>query len=124
MENKRQWLRDIDERVEEKRKNYTGPFCCLTMDATLANGESLLSYDSQMREYFVRGGRCYKDGKDYGGFTLIHCPFCGTKLPQDLRSEWFDELSKILGFKVDLSIDKRKIPKEFRSDAWWKKREL
>lgn len=124
MEDNRQWLRDIEERVEEERKNYKGPFCCLTMDATLENGESLLSYDSKMREYSIRGGKCYKDGKDYGGFMLIYCPFCGTKLPKDLRDEWFDELSKILGFEVDISTDKRKIPKDFKSDAWWKKRKL
>jgi len=124
MEDDRKWLRDIEAQVEEERKNYKGPLCCLTMDATLESGEFLLSYDSKMREYSVRGGKCYKDGNDYAGFMLTHCPFCGTKLPKELRDEWFEELTKLLGFEVDISLDRRRIPKEFKTDTWWKKRGL
>lgn len=87
------------------------------MSAGIASNRKILEYNAAMREYSTI---CNKDD----GFLMFYCPFCGTKLPKDLRDEWFDELSKVLGFKVDISIDRRKIPKEFRTDEWWKNRKL
>lgn len=54
----------------------------------------------------------------YGGgeWAIQFCPFCGTKLPQSRREEWF---SKLEGLGVDPW--RGQIPEEFRSDAWWRK---
>lgn len=38
------WSDAIDKRVEETRKNYKGPHCCLTMDRELSRGDALLYY--------------------------------------------------------------------------------
>ena len=98
-------------------KNYEGPFCCLTLDATLKNPlEFSIFYDTKFREYYVNAKNA--------GFEMSYCPFCGKQFPKSLRDKWFDELSKILGFEVDICIDRRKIPKDFKSDIWWKKRGL
>ena len=91
--------------------------CCKMMDAGIKSNRNILEYNASMREYSTI---CYKDD----GFLMYYCPFCGTQLPNSLRDQWFDEISKELGFEVDLSIDKRKIPSEFLTEEWWKKRGL
>lgn len=102
---------------EKKSSIYEGKYCCEAMDVSLQEPEIFgIYYDEKFREYTV--------DMNGVGFKMKYCPSCGTKLPVSLRKKWFDELSKILGFEVDVSIDKRKVPKEFISDIWWKKRGL
>jgi hypothetical protein len=50
--------------------------------------------------------------------------FCGKKLPTSLRIEWHDILEEEYGLESPDNRDKKKVPKEFLSDAWWKKRNL
>ena len=54
---------------------------------------------------------------------MEYCPWCGFKLPTSLRDEWFHILRTEYGLDNPCD-DKRKIPKEFKSDEWWKKRKL
>ena len=117
MESKEEFLKRIEEKVENERKNYGGPFCCLTMDTALKEPlEFSIFYDAPFREFSVNAKNAV--------FGMDFCPFCGKEFLKSLRDEWFDELSKILGFEVDISLDKRKIPTEFKSDEWWKIRGL
>ncbi len=53
---------------------------------------------------------------------LIHyCPWCSTKLPKDLN----DELCKIIFDELKLDdFDDPRMPEEFKTDEWWKKRGL
>jgi hypothetical protein len=54
-----------------------------------------------------------------------YCPWCGTKLPESLFDTRFDILEKEYG--IDSPYDdkqKDKIPAEFLTDEWWKKRGL
>ena len=56
---------------------------------------------------------------------ISHCPFCGHKLPPDLWDRYFNILEK--EYNIDDPDDEEKtkdLPKEFKSDAWWKKRGL
>lgn len=56
-----------------------------------------------------------------GGFQqMIFCPWCGLRLPDSLRDAWFDQLEKLW---FDDPIN-QKIPKEFKSDLWWKNQNL
>jgi len=57
-----------------------------------------------------------------GGLQKIYfCPWCGSKLPKDLT----DELSEIVFDELNLDgFDDPRLPEEFKSDEWWKKRGL
>jgi len=110
------WLRKIHEEVAEERRNYKGPYCCLTMDAQLSKEYTNVYYDLQYREYGIDLPK--------GGFLIDYCMFCGKKLPTSVRDEWFDILEQEYGLESPCEEDKKKVPKEFLSDEWWKKRGL
>lgn len=111
MENDRKWLDDIRTAVEDERKNYSGPHCCLTMDASLKNPlELILYYDPIYREYEVRAN-------NHAGFSLEHCPFCGKKLPNALHKELDMTLQQEYGIDKSLGIKKKKMPTEFLTDT-------
>lgn len=55
----------------------------------------------------------------YSSTIIHHCPWCGQKLPESLRGEWYRVLND-LGYS-DPSEDGN-IPTEFESDHWWRKR--
>jgi Domain of unknown function (DUF6980) len=113
----KEWSDAIDKRVEEKRRNYKGPYCCLTMDAGLSKEGAILYYDLQYREYGIDLGI-------KGGFLFDYCMFCGKKLPISVRDEWFEILEKEYGLENPCEEDRKKVPKEFWTDEWWKKRGL
>jgi hypothetical protein len=49
------------------------------------------------------------------------CPWCGTKLPENLRDKWFDTLLE--EYDIEDPFDEmHKVPEEFKSDKWWVKR--
>jgi hypothetical protein len=50
--------------------------------------------------------------------------FCGKKLPLSLRDEWFEILEKEYGLENPYEEDRKKVPKEFWTDEWWKNRGL
>lgn len=83
--------------------------------------------------------------------VLIYCPWCGRKLPTSLRKKYLtlvkpygitsiDELKEKrkyadfenakrfdVGFFTELALPKKimtKLPDEFKTDAWWRKRGL
>ena len=82
------WLDDIDKRVEQARRDYKGPHCCLTMDRGLVSDTKVLEYSPEYREYGV------KVPKSTSYIMMDYCMFCGKKLPLSLRDEWFDILEK------------------------------
>jgi hypothetical protein len=114
----KEWSDEIDKRVEQTRRDYKGPHCCLTMDRELARGDALLYYSLRFREYGV------KIPKSTGGMLMDYCMFCGKKLPISVRSKWFDILEKEYGLEWPDSKDKKKVPKDFWTDEWWKERGL
>ena len=111
-------LKKIHEEVEEERRNYKGPHCCLTMDAELAKEDALLYYSLRFREYLV------KIPNSTGGMIMDYCMCCGKKFPKSVRHEWFDILEQEYGLESPYEEDKNKVPKEFLTDEWWKIRGL
>ena len=104
-------------------------FCCADMHENVIGPEGdgcelHFGYFARYREYFIP----YKK-KCGGAWQLISfCPWCGKSLPKPLDDEFIKELSKATGISED-DIDFEtyldpKVPEEFRSDAWWKKRNL
>ncbi len=50
---------------------------------------------------------------------ICFCPWCGKNLPPSRYKEWGRRL-KQLGIKAPYGLPKRKIPEEFRTDAWYR----
>lgn len=99
-----------------KKKAYPNTMhCCDAMKYAVENSYCAVEYAARYREYIFR------DYKSNSCIIAHHCFHCGIKLPESLRSLWF----KILRTEYDIeepSHDLRKVPKDFRSDIWWKKR--
>ncbi len=60
----------------------------------------------------------------YSYQELWYCPWCGVKLPKDLGRIWMEVLKEEYGLKDPIFDDKDKVPPEFHTDEWWKKRGL
>lgn len=47
---------------------------------------------------------------------ITHCPWCGQKLPESKRNQWFDEIEK-------LGIDPwtENVPDKYNTDEWFRK---
>lgn len=60
-----------------------------------------------------------------GEIAIRCCPACGTDLPKSLQEEWRSTLHKEYGVEdYYASIWNPMVPEEFKSDTWWKKRNL
>jgi hypothetical protein len=87
--------------------------CCKEMDFFLEEKRVRISYIDYKRLYAIK--------LTSGGLqTMNYCPWCGHKLPEPLDEEWFNLLEE-MGFD---NPRQQEIPKEFKTDEWWKKRGL
>lgn len=102
-------------------------FCCEEMYSHLFRSDKRTSeihfdYYPVFREYFID----YK--KEYGGGVQLikFCPWCGSKLAKELREEFFNILEKEYKIETDIGEyrQRKDIPQEFKTDEWWKKRNL
>ena len=95
-------------------------FCCESMDSCINDEEWVIEYLPVSRSYLLS---C----RDHFTLLMKYCLFCGTKLPKDLSDELHDILVEELGIESpdyrDFENDKR-VPDEFKTDEWWKKRGL
>jgi hypothetical protein len=59
---------------------------------------------------------------------ILYCPFCGSKLPDDLEEEYWEAIINEAGpefYPTHENYDPNKhLPPEFQTDEWWKKRGL
>jgi hypothetical protein len=110
------WLDEIDKRVEQKRRDYKGPHCCLTMDRGLVSDANVLNYSAKYCEYGVK----VQKTKRY--LLMDYCVFCGKKLPPSLKIIWANTLQQEYGLSDPIDRDKKRIPQEFLTDDWWKLR--
>ena len=92
--------------------------CCENMNFFLKENKVAIYYSSKERKYGL-------DLKYVEAIqSIFFCPWCGKKLPKNLSTEWFEELEKL---GIDEPFDEKqqkKIPSEFLTDEWWKKRGL
>ncbi|MDR3108107.1 MAG: hypothetical protein LBU65_00260 [Planctomycetaceae bacterium] len=95
-----------------KQKQFSRQdFCCDSLFTHLLENEVAVVYIREFREYGIKildGGTSMQ--------TIDYCPWCGIKLPESLRKEWFDTLMG-MGYENPLDED---IPKQYRTDKWWK----
>lgn len=89
--------------------------CCEEMALHVAEGEVAITYNPEFREYHIlviRNGQVANPRQ-----KIAYCPWCGTRLPNSLSNEWFE---RIWSLGLDPSDPHVQIPKEMKSDAWWR----
>ncbi len=95
-------------------------YCCEALNEILTENRAHINYFPKYREYYI-DRKC----DPTGAYDISHCPWCGTKLPESLRDQWFDILEKEYGLDDPWSLGQEKlVPKEFTTDEWWKQRGL
>jgi hypothetical protein len=92
--------------------------CCETLKKRLNNCRIGIRYDRQDRSYAIK--ERYMSGYN----SITHCPWCGSKLPSDLYDTREEVLKKEFGIDEDDRTQAKKVPAEFLTDEWWKKRGL
>ncbi len=78
------------------------------MDQHPQNEWDAVSYDPRFDEYTIPSG----DGLQ----QLSYCPFCGERLPESKRDQWFEQLEA----RGVADPWREALPAEYHSDAWWK----
>jgi hypothetical protein len=86
-------------------------YVCDQHDDPAACPDHLIAYNKITDEYALS----IHDGSG-SVLTIKHCPFCGMKLPDSRRDQWFDAI-EALGF-TDPFDDK--LPEIYKTDAWWR----
>lgn len=102
-------------------------YCCIKMEGVLEEHNSPLRYVPYTRSYYIEYPSLTQSSKN--ALTVaekIHyCPWCGNKLPNSLKKEWSDIVKKNFGITDTLDQTQlKRIPEEFMSDEWWKKKNL
>jgi len=93
--------------------------CCPKIKIAFSDQRVSIGYQPKYREYFL------DMRKEKSIVYLINnCPWCGKKLPKSLRKQWFSTLKKECNIKDPWHKDESRVPEEFKTDEWWKKRNL
>jgi hypothetical protein len=98
--------------------------CCSEMSYFLQEQKVAIGYSKRFRSYFIN-----LISSKYATQSIYYCPWCGNKLPKALDDEYDEALSIDTSIPLDdinlntYSRDPR-IPEEFKTDEWWKKRGL
>ena len=95
--------------------------CCESMDFLCKRDNTITCYID------TRGYRLLLDKADQIDGTherLEYCPWCGSKLPEDLTYKIEEVLEKEYGITDPWDTEEDKVPAEFHTDEWWKKRGL
>lgn len=99
--------------------NKENQTCCELMASFLQDSRIPIRYLAKFREFYL------PLQKSAAAQCIFYCPWCGTKLPHDLRDYYFEVLENEYG--IDNDIDAQEagtLPEEFKTDQWWKKRGL
>lgn len=112
---------------------------CCTLMYDFLDKDKNLGYITEVNIYYSKILREYYVGEKTKQ-VIFFCPWCGKKLPHGLRKEYCKVVKEKYGFepniykakksglkkvKSDLDMSKTlKLPIEFLTDKWWKKRGL
>jgi hypothetical protein len=80
------------------------------------NKEHIVDYEDYVRNYNLRGKKRV--------YAIKYCPWCGKNLGKELNWEYYEILEKEYEIYNPETTEVDKVPAEFKSDAWWKKRGL
>ncbi|MCC8399752.1 MAG: hypothetical protein LN563_04205 [Rickettsia endosymbiont of Platyusa sonomae] len=105
-------------------------FCCKKMKQIIKEirDKNLIDhsivYNKRYREFFVHFNEEAEQRDREMLMDIFWCPWCGTKLPKGLSNEWWDILEQEYNIKDPSDSESDKVPAEFWTDEWWKKRGL
>jgi hypothetical protein len=102
----------------DKKNNEFG-YCCELIEKFVDDPRIGINYNKKLREYSIDlfSGSAAQD--------IYHCPFCSAKLPTGLRDEYCDILKREFDINSPFRPEvENNLSKEFKSDEWWKKRNL
>lgn len=90
--------------------------CCRCMEGYTRDEDEVIFYVPQFDEY----GIPVHDGSGTANsyIQIRYCPWCGERLHESRRGEWFEKL-EALGFDDPFSEE---IPAPFRTDEWYRGR--
>lgn len=100
------------------RPSFTLPNCCKIMNNNLKKPKSIYVYSGQHRKY------AFLVPKFTGSILIDYCIHCGIKMPDSLTDKWFFILRTKYNLSYDDLEDNSKIPPEFLTEEWWKKRNI
>ena len=117
-------LAEHEERIANALLHELAPYCCEDMRREAERvcdkhpdrydcPDCLIHYAPRFREY----GLIIHDGGTASS-RIRFCPWCGTRLPESLRDEWFAEMER-----RGINPWESEVPEEFRSAAWWEQRQ-
>jgi hypothetical protein len=94
-------------------------YCCFAIEQEINDPRVFINYSPKYREYSI------STISKHVMRLISNCPWCGIKLLRSVRNEWFDILEKEYQLDDPWNVEQEKlIPKEFKTDEWWKKRRL
>jgi len=103
----------------ERKKNNKTNHCCQMMKVFTADERVGIRYYPKIRSYYLD----LIDGP--AKQNISYCPFCSTKLPKCLRDKYYEILIKEYNIEDPYEDEAEKLfPEEFKSNEWWKKRDL
>ncbi len=96
------------------------PFCCDRLSEAVGYEceqhpnrydcpDCLVSYLPKFREF----GIIIHDGGE-SSIRIDYCPWCGARLPESLRDEWYDRLDAL-----GLEHESNEIPQSLLTEKWW-----
>lgn len=100
------------------RKDINMNHCCELMAAFLNDQRIPIKYCPCFREYYMPliGSGAVQ--------CIDYCPWCGSLLPTSLRDEYCEILETEYGIDPFPRDESKDFPEEFKTDEWWKKRNL
>ncbi len=93
--------------------------CCDKMDFHIDEQDLYFNYDPVLRRYFINLRHSPNIIQ-----CLWFCPWCGKKLPSILNNSYFNILKSEYELEDPRGDQEHLVPNEFKSDEWWKKRNL
>ncbi len=98
-------------------------FCCYKMSRFIKdNSNEILIYYGITRSYRFIDRQGQNSRENYLPFK--YCLWCARRIPSDLTEKRLQILKEEFGITDPAGKDREKVPKEFLSDKWWKKRNL
>jgi uncharacterized protein DUF6980 len=100
--------------------------CCTAMTLWVQDPDCPLIYDEKDRSYALTApAALMKKNEVWMCYVVNFCPYCGVQQPSDLTEKRMEILEN--KYNIDDPYDpkqKKLIPREFKTDEWWKKRGL
>ena len=96
-------------------------YCCQEWIDGCVNEDAVpISYHADIRQYYL-----ICDSRVSWVQKINHCLYCNHKFPEDLYAQYSELLEKEHGLdEVTAWRYPERVPEEFKSEEWWKKRGL